>query len=117
MDSFEGFYNWFVELEDWWTQKDEYDPITIAPFHPLWEFGDDEDEDIIGEVDDTGSEWEKLAFEKRSPYPTVTIVSSATIDQAGPVVTEQIAKTNRETLTSYTAKQLGEIWNKSIFSR
>ena len=116
MKSFEGFYDWFIELEDWWTLNDENDPITIAPFHPLWEFGGDDDTvDDIGEADDTDKEWEQLAYEKKSPYPTVTIVSSATIDQAGPVVTEQIAETNLNTLTSFSVDQLDEIWNEGVY--
>ena len=118
MNSFAGFYDWFIELEDWWTLNDENDPITIAPFHPLWEFGcDDDTVDDTGEADDTDKEWEQLAYEKKSPYPTVTIVSSATIDQAGPIVTEQIAETNLDTLTSFSVDQLDEIWNEGVYKR
>ena len=123
MNSFEGFYDWYVDLEDWWTSDEENDPITLAPFHPLWVFEGDGDDGFIGDETDgdesdkekCNDHWKQLEFEKKSPYPIVTIVSSASIDQAGPVVTEQIGKTNYETLTSWSVQQLDKLWTERIF--
>jgi hypothetical protein len=103
--SFPDYYDWYLQEEDNWLDDAEEDEngvanhVTWAPFHPEYEFqGDDE----------------CLQVEKRSPYPTVSIVSSAVIDQAGPSVTTQIAKNNEEILRKKTASQWQELYDASV---
>lgn len=82
--SFEEFYDWYLDLEDSWLDQADGNEqhtanfVTLAPFHPEWEYVD---KNVV-------------QFEKRSPYPTVSIVSTAVIDKAGPSVTQQIGDTN-----------------------
>jgi hypothetical protein len=103
--SFPDYYDWYLQEEDNWLDDAEEDEdsianhVTWAPFHPGYEFqGDDE----------------CLQVEKRSPYPTVSIVSSAVIDSAGPSVTTQIAKNNEEILRKKTASQWQELYDASV---
>ena len=53
---FVDFYNWFDEMEATWELIDD---VIVAPFHPDWVFA---------------GEPESLQYEKRSPYPTVTLL-------------------------------------------
>ena len=79
-------------MEDDWIDQSENDSsvcsrVTLAAFHPEWEFGGDEDDNGGG-----------LDFEKRSPHPTITFVWTKTIDAAGPEATERIADHNAQVL-------------------
>jgi hypothetical protein len=103
--SFDDYYDWYLQEEDNWLddggedEKHLANSVTWAPFHPGYQFqGDDE----------------CLHVEKRSPYPTVSIVSSAVIDSAGPSVTAQIAKNNEEILRKKTASQWQELYDASV---
>ena len=60
-DFFE-FHDWFEELEE----SFDNDFVTLAPFHPEWQFGGGPVEHFF-----------ELDFEKQSPYPTVTIVCTS----------------------------------------
>jgi Protein of unknown function (DUF1415) len=57
----------------------------VAPFHPDWVFA---------------GEPQSLQYEKRSPYPTVTLVSTRVVDKAGEEATKQIGTQNEKTLLS-----------------
>lgn len=94
---FADFYSWFDELEDTWELMDE---VIVAPFHPDWTW--------------TKGESESLQFEKRSPYPTVSLVSTRVIDAAGEDVTRQIGVQNEKTLLSKSPEDLQIMWNKCI---
>jgi hypothetical protein len=103
--SFPDYYDWYLQEEDNWLDDAEEDEnsvanhVTWAPFHPEYEFqGDDE----------------CLQVEKRSPYPTVSIVSSAVIEKAGPSATTQIATNNEEILRKKTASQWQELYDASV---
>jgi hypothetical protein len=96
--SFMDFYEWFEQLEDDW----DIEQVTVAAFSPAWQFGDDTDETL------------SLEFEKKSPYPTITLVSTKVIDQAGPAATEQIANQNYDTLTQKSPSELQQLWQESI---
>ena len=71
-ESFFDFIDWFTELEEDWPE--EYDNVIVAPFHPSWEFGGMDDDPC-------------LDYEKRSPYPLVTLVSTDVVEKAGATVT------------------------------
>lgn len=94
--SFLGFYDWFVRLEE-----EEYsdEDVIIAPFHPNWDF--------VGESP-------SLKYEKKSPYPTVSIVSAKVVEQAGEAATEKIATHNEQLLLSKTSHELQDIWESSL---
>lgn len=92
---FGDFYNWFVGMEDEWSLDD----VIVAPFHPDWSFA--------GEPDN-------LQFEKRSPYPTVSLVSTRVVEAAGPAATEQIGIQNEKVLTGFLAEELEHTWGKSM---
>ena len=96
--SFMDFYEWFEQLEDDW----DIDEVTVAAFSPDWQFGDDTDETL------------SLEFEKKSPYPTITLVSTKVIEQAGPAATEQISHQNYHTLSQKSPSELQQLWQESI---
>jgi hypothetical protein len=101
---FDEFYNRFLDLEDEFFDHDNLilrHHITLAPFHPEWMFAEDEP---------------VLAFEKRSPYPTISIVSAQTIEEAGPVATEQIGRNNAKILNSRSFAEWQSIYNAAIRS-
>ncbi|EJK72857.1 hypothetical protein THAOC_05571 [Thalassiosira oceanica] len=110
---FESYYNFFLGMEDrlldecdvfWDTNDGESgdDPlgceITIAAFHPDWKFG----------ATGTKESCQPIDYEKRTPYPTVSIVMSSAIESlmdtqaADPhgsaLVTKRIADVNDQTL-------------------
>jgi hypothetical protein len=103
---FGDFYDWFCEVEEsyWDIENDEdgsyiQDKITLAPFHPDWAFDGD---DV------------SLSFEKKAPYPTVTLVWTAVIDAAGEVVTNKIAEQNEATLCDKGAAELGKMYQEGV---
>lgn len=122
IDSFPSFYEWFIQLEDDWIDKgfysmkdDEeeetiYNAVTLAGFHPDWEF---ENGDM-----DTGdtSSINGLDFEKKSPFPTLTLVSTETIDAAGPEATERIAQHNAQVLQAdMTLEELQKLYQQAVW--
>lgn len=102
---FVDFYDWFCDLEEqYWEDGDDdgdiNNKITLAPFHPDWTF----------EGDDPA-----ISFEKKSPYPTVTIVWTAVIDAAGESVTNKIAQQNEATLLEQGADALQKLYQQSVY--
>jgi uncharacterized protein len=95
---FVDFYNWFDEMEATWELLDD---VIVAPFHPNWVFD---------------GEPESLQFEKRSPYPTVTLVSTRVVDKAGEEATKQIGMQNEKTLLSMSSEELRNMWEKCLQS-
>jgi hypothetical protein len=93
---FEEFYNWFDEMEGEWELMDD---VIVAPFHPDWVF--------VGEPD-------SLQFEKRSPYPTVSLVSTRVVDKAGEEATKQIGMQNAKTLLSKSTEELRNMWETCL---
>ena len=92
---FLDFYEWFTELEDNWTLEDD---VIIAPFHPDWEFD--------GPI--------SLNFEKRSPYPTISLVSTRVVEAAGPSVTDKIGIHNEQALLDQSPDELQKLWESSV---
>jgi len=105
---FDSFYDWFFEFEDRLLEEAEHDTksigeyVTPAPFHPHWQFEGDDD---------------ALSFEKRSPYPTVSIVCTSEIEKAGDEVTQQIGIQNAHTLTNMGSAALEEFYEKNVYQR
>lgn len=78
------------------------DLVTIAGFHPQWEF--------------LGLTNSPINFEKRSPYPTVSLVLTESIDEAGQEATERISKHNKEVLNSIGVQMLSKIFREKVIS-
>jgi hypothetical protein len=108
--SFIDFLDWFNDLEDNWSE--ECDDVIIAPFHPDWQF-----------EFDTRDEY-ALNYEKRSPYPLISIVSTNVVEKAGEAVTELIGENNREILLSIEKEEkesegggaVAKLWQSAIDS-
>ena len=114
-DSFFDFIDWFTELEEDWPE--EYDNVIVAPFHPSWEFG--------GSASGVEA---CLDYEKRSPYPLVTLVSTDVVEKAGAIVTEAIGEHNKQVLlgiereqressekSHYLNASVGELWWSAVY--
>ena len=80
---FVEFHEWFEELEE----SFDNDFVTLAPFHPEWQFGGGPVEHFL-----------ELDFEKQSPHPTVTIVCTSVIDRAGAEAMDRMANHNERVL-------------------
>jgi hypothetical protein len=108
-DSFMKFYQQFMRLEeegstsssDW-----EWEDIfTLAPFHPHWRFqenhADDDDDDVLN-------------FEKKTPFPTISMVYTSVIERAGEMATQQILERNEETLYQKRFQEWNHLYNAAI---
>jgi len=96
---FSDFYEWFEDLEESFFEDDF---VTLAPFHPEWQFGDGPPE---------------LDIEKRSPYPTITVVCTSVIDKAGPAATEQIGEHNEQVLLDLGISKLQQFYQTKVFHK
>lgn len=96
MADFETFYEWYTKLEDNWELIED---VTMAPFHPQWTYGVEND---------------PLCIEKRSPFPTVSLVSTKIIDQAGETATQRIVTMNEEILKGKSAREWDFIYDQAV---
>ena len=96
IDDVSSFYDWFLELEETSFLED----VTLAPFHPKWTYNQQKDA--------------VLDLEKQSPYPTVSLVSTAVIEKAGEAATARIAADNETILRQRTLDEWKDIYNSSI---
>jgi len=101
-DSFPDFIDWFTEMEDNWPE--EFDDVIVAPFHPSWEFGSPSAGDYSVDANSEAC----LDYEKRSPYPLVTLVSTGVVEKAGMAVTEAIGEHNKGVLMGIEEKKQQE---------
>jgi hypothetical protein len=104
------FYEWFCTLEEkYWKDSLTTDldsvhlqsKITLAPFHPDWAFDGDDP---------------SLGFEKKAPYPTVTMVWTDVINAAGEVAAKKIGAQNEATLRDRGAAALRDLYQQSVYS-
>jgi hypothetical protein len=95
---FPTFYDWFVDLEERWSLVDQ---VTLAPFHPKWQYD--------------GDNPTALEIEKQSPFPTISLVSTNVIDKAGPGATQKIADNNEAILLEKTVDEWREIYQATVF--
>lgn len=96
---FVEFYEYFYQFEESWHN----DFVTLAPFHPDWQFGGD-----------TPLE---LGMEKQSPYPTVSLVCTSVIDKAGEAATNQIGQHNEEVLLNLGLDKLQRLYQSAVFAK
>ena len=105
---FASFDDWYLGMEDaWFDRADETDEhianrVTLAPFHPQWQFADD--------AADSSS-----SLEKQSPFPTITMVSTRVIERAGEAATQQIFDSNQATLASKTPEEWSRLYQQAVF--
>jgi hypothetical protein len=146
LPNFGNFHEFFINLEDrlldecddyWDTVGDDDDDeetndnhvqhvnsslgceITIAAFHPDWQF-------FNGSEDADG---DAIDYEKRTLYPTISIVMSSVIDSlmkeredgnngdsssSSAPVTERIADLNEKTLCAIGVERLKEIFDEEV---
>lgn len=97
---FEVFYQWFIDMEDKLLTDGEIGNfVTVAPFHNKWQFQDED---------------EALQYEKRSPFPTVSIVCTSEIDKAGVEATRQIGEHNEQVLMEMGASTLKQYYQEHV---
>ena len=100
-EDFASFCDSFFELEERWSRHEQ---VTLAPFHPQWSYFSG-DRDLNEDV---------LAFEKQSPFATISLVSTATIDKAGEAATEQIAVQNQQVLEKKSVTEWKSIYDQAV---
>ena len=84
--------------------------VTIAPFHPDWKFAGND-----GEIDGTEADKsDSVAWEKRTPYPTISLVRTSAIAAAGCDATSRIAVHNEEVLSELGSHALGELFRERV---
>ena len=98
--NFPRFTSGSDNLEESFEFEDDF--VTLAPFHPDWQFGDGPPE---------------LDIEKQSPYPTVTIVCTSVIDKAGAAATKAIGEHNERVLLDMGVSKLRELYQTSVFHK
>jgi hypothetical protein len=109
---FSSFYDWYLDVEDAWIDRADEDAahvtnkVTLAPFHPQWEFASDTDDD-----DNSVSQ----SLEKQSPFPTITMVATSVIQRAGEAATRQIFDNNQETLASKPMEEWTRLYQQAVF--
>eukprot|EP00978_Attheya_sp_CCMP212_P010452 scaffold25330_cov51-Attheya_sp.AAC.4 len=85
------------------------DLITMAPFHPDWEFASENGNDS----DDHAA----IQYEKKAPYPMISLVCTSAITEAGEIVSQTIGQQNAETLTHMGPHALGQLFRSAISPR
>eukprot|EP00566_Odontella_aurita_P018812 CAMPEP_0113555950 /NCGR_PEP_ID=MMETSP0015_2-20120614/16995_1 /TAXON_ID=2838 /ORGANISM="Odontella" /LENGTH=311 /DNA_ID=CAMNT_0000457271 /DNA_START=229 /DNA_END=1164 /DNA_ORIENTATION=+ /assembly_acc=CAM_ASM_000160 len=102
-DMEDGFFDEADNSEDGGPYIGDY--VTIAPFHPLWHFAS-------AEEDDNSIDWEK-----RTPFPTVSLVCTSAIMAAGEESTRRIGEHNEDLLASMTPHQLGRFFRERVLKK
>lgn len=97
---FASFFECFDELEERFLDSES--DVTLAPFHPDWEYGGG-----LPELD----------IEKKSPYPTVSIVCTSVIDRAGDEATQRIGQHNEDVLLDIGISKLRHLYDTAVYNR
>ena len=152
LPDFGNFHEFFIDLEDrlldecddYWDEVDAADnddneetndntvlsnvnslgcEITIAAFHPKWQFNGSNEQ----------TDGDAIDYEKRTPYPTISIVMSSVIESlmkeredggggsededngtSSALATERIADLNEKTLCAIGRDRLKEIFDEEV---
>ena len=124
-DDFEflTFYDYFNELEEAFMDDDDerysaLDEVTIAPFHPEWTFAPPaEDHNGMSFHDEDNNidlSKDPLDYEKRTPYPTISIVMAKGIDLAGEEATAKIGIHNEEKLNELGYESVERLYHEKV---
>ncbi|KAL3779030.1 hypothetical protein HJC23_011469 [Cyclotella cryptica] len=147
LPDFESFHDYFLDLEDrlldecdafWEAIDDDNDnnvtddqlpdgcKTTIAAFHPRWKFNNEDDLTTDDSKVDVSESASPIDFEKRTPYPTISLVMSSAIDvlvekdeaqqqnSSSSVVTERIAALNERTLRKVGLDKLRSMFETEV---
>ena len=80
--------------------------VTLASFHPLWRFASNTESDNA------------IDFEKRSPYPTISIVLKKAIEDAGgEIITNKISRQNEDILNSKNINDLRNMFLRNFANK
>jgi hypothetical protein len=85
--AFESFYQFVNQLEqDLFDEADSGksdlgDLVTVAGFHPQWTFASDDNNGNTNDSDSDASSGSPVDYEKRSPFPTISLVLTDAIDR------------------------------------
>lgn len=111
---FEQFYDFSSDLEERLFEEADIssndlescigEQITIAPFHPDWTFAAEDGTYTLNALD----------FEKKSPFPTLSLVRTFVIDQAGEEATSIIGIHNEKILVDYGVEKLQRIYDQNV---
>lgn len=116
---FQSFYDFCVDLEDRLFDEGEMldeaedstniavgEEVTMAPFHPDWHFSSPNNK----------SEPNPLNYEKRAPYPTISLVRTSVIEQAGSSATSRIGLHNEKILNEYGVLRLKKLYEERVLN-
>jgi len=93
------------------------DLVAVAGFHPDWEYSELTDTESDEHIDVRA-----ISFEKKSPFPTVTIVHWSAIDKGSQKfiddqsldITQKIAEYNAQVLNSLGTEELQKMYSKNV---
>jgi len=105
---FSDFFYWFsyIEEEYWGCNPELHDKVTLAAFHPNWSYNDE---------DDIDESLQLLEFEKKTPYPTVTFVSTEVVEAVSEDTTNRIAEKNEETLLQKNVQEMKSLYQNHVY--
>ena len=116
---FDQFVQFVFDLEEGLFEDDHgdndedfphiFDLVTVAPFHPQWRFAS-----ASGEEDDGDDNGDCLDWEKRSPFPTVSVVLTSAIIAAGEESTRRIGLYNQQVLEKFGSRALSDIFRERV---
>lgn len=115
------FYDYFNDIEEEFTDEHDddnnnkaFNDVTIAPFHPNWTFAPSSYDDDHNNED---TSLDPLDYEKRTPYPTISIVMAKGIDLAGEEATDKIGVHNEETLNELGYENVRRIYDENVLEK
>lgn len=130
---FETFYNFCTGLEDRLLNEDDVDmnelyctdmqytplssigdEVIIAPFHPEWRWNSFDTHETTQQNLDVQDE--PLNFEKKSPFPTISMVRSRVVFDAGEETTRRIGIHNERILSEMGSKTLEEFYKQNVYT-
>ncbi len=131
------FYENFSSLEEEFMDdyhENGFSEVTIAPFHPEWTFASPtnefeytnkeeyHDENVSSkkyerEMESKAQQQDPLDYEKRTPYPTISIVMAKGIDLAGEETTAKIGEQNEATLTDLGYDMVKQIYHEEVLRK
>lgn len=94
-----------------------FNEVTIAPFHPDWTFAPPSYVDYDHDKDFDELLRDPLDYEKRTPYPTISIVMAKGINLAGEEATAKIGMHNEEVLNELGYEKVRKIYDERVLEK
>jgi len=102
---FISFYDFFNDLEERILDENIGENVTIAPFHPEWTYAS---------PNENYNDEDPVNYEKKSPFPTISIVMSSGIELAGQQATSKIGLHNEEILNEMGCNRLEKLYREEV---